>query len=381
MLFGLYQIHTWAEMKRLSRNLFAFGFLALFALPATTEDHPTILGERDSYRGFEWIAASEALGADGSLKDRPGFYGEPRQESFEWHEDEDLGVQASCPDVLATYEPVEDRTPDTFDTTLLLSDVAVMATLGESNPGFDALGNPMALVALMDVVPLHVYSPTPEYVLLPLDRMETHGRLFCLAVAAGGGYWRETPPSAGDRVVLIGSWASDGVVRVWHERHPPHTAAFGQLANGQLTWLKRLEGNPSTLTEFQDQIDGAVAGGLFEAAMELRSLAYDDPQRVEFKQIWRSLNAGGCKVTAATPQPDDTFSYTRTCRVVRKWSCAGFPDTLVAWVSKGVQRWQEELHGTRASTRLIWWRWCSQVGRRVLWLASSSRRSRRFGTG
>lgn len=87
-----------------------------------------------------------------------------------------------------------------FDAAILLSEVAVTGTVEDVVLGFGPRANPVALLALSDVVPLHARSPVPRYVLLPLGRAVIADRVFCGAEGDG-----QYEPRVGARLVVVGS--------------------------------------------------------------------------------------------------------------------------------------------------------------------------------
>ncbi len=302
-------------MKRLGWTLAA---LAVFALPVMG-GHPRTLGKRDTDRGYEWIAASRVLNADGSLKGR--IPGEWLREGLEWQVQRsrirhglDEGGVPSSNEFCAPKQPFAPfflpETDGRFSATLLLSEVAVAATLEESVSGFDTVGNPVVLFALSDVAPLHGYTPIPEYALIPFDRLVVHNRVFCLTKDLTPS-WREAPPKVGDRVVLIGSWSRDAVVRLTGWRG--QAVALAQVDEDEkLRWAFAANDAPSDMAGLRGRIDEAVFGGLFDLTVGFVSKEYGAPERREFGEMWSAFHKNGCRVRKAE-QLDGGWKFHTDC--------------------------------------------------------------------
>ena len=295
-------------MKRSLQGL-VFGALFLIALPAAA-GHPTTVGERHPDWGYEWVAASRVLRADGSVK--RGF-GVDVRDHLEWqlqHGATDHGLEDGVPSqeqefcsprfwLYVSPFPYESQR---FGSTLLLSEVAVAATIDEAIPGFDRLGNPVMLFPLSDGLPLHGSSPIPGYVLIPVDRMVYKGRVFCRSV--GFRFWEgDDPPETGDRVVVIGPWTEGGVVRLGFVL----TAALALIDgdNERLQWPfgRHYPDSPGSVSELQSRIDEAVSGGLFELTRSLISQEWGSPERRAFAESWERHHRDGCRVVEAQERP------------------------------------------------------------------------------
>ncbi len=288
-----------------------FVLVALLALPTAVaaEGHPQTLGKRDRDRGYEWVAASRVLTSDGFVKAggvherlRKGLE-EQLQQSAADHGLEDGEVPATKQWCAPPYITADYPLPEgdgRFISALLLSEVAVTATLGEAIPGFFVNGNPGTLFALSNVVPLHGQSPSVEYVLVPFDRLVVHGRVFCAVNPSTPKWSGKTHPKVGDRVALLAAWPKDGVVRtnMWN-----HGSSLGLVFDdGRLQWDNLVSG-PGNLASLQERVDEAVSGRLFELTTHLVSQEYGSAERREFVETWRSYESDGCRVVGVAERP------------------------------------------------------------------------------
>ena len=266
--------------------------------------HPETLGY-DVDRGYEWVAASRVLNADGSLNDQPMH--EWLREGVDWqlkHSKVDHGSREgripppeSCATRLSyVSSPPTEVAGGLFDTTLLLSDVAVTASLEEAIPGFSAHGNPVVLFVMSDVVPLRPGSRLANYLLIPFDRLVVNGRVFC-AINPNHQWWPDAEhPVPGDRMVVIGASSNDGVVRMntWQ-----YTGTVARVREGApLLWgfsVRRGTG-PKTFSGLEARIGQAVSGGLFDFAADLALQEYNSEGRREFGELWLNLHGEGCRV-------------------------------------------------------------------------------------
>ena len=280
------------------------------ALPATAVagDHPTTVGPRDVDGDRDWVAASRVLAKDGSVKAvslpwrlREGLEWQVQNSSTDHGlEEGEIPSPAHCAPVLGSVTWPPGESGGDFASTLLLSEVAIIATLNDAVPGFTANGNPWMLFPLADVVPLHGRSSTPDYVLVPYDRLVVRGRVFC-AVNPSGNVWRNAKhPKAGDRVVLVGRWNADGVMRT--RAFHPETAALALVGEREeLIWKFGIVNAgdspaPRSLSGLQDRVDEAAAGGLFDLTAHLHAQEWGSPERREFAEKWRTLHQDGCRV-------------------------------------------------------------------------------------
>lgn len=292
--------------------------LATYLLPAPVvgQEHPRVLGQRESW-GYEWVAASMALDADGSVSpNMPMLLHErltSRSNRFEnrfgsAHEhglrEGEIPPEEFCfgQEII---EWVVSEGYGRFDAAILLSEVAVTGTVEEVVLGFGPRANPIALLALSDVVPLHARSPVPRYVLLPLGRAVIANRVFC--GSKGDGRYE---PRLRARLVVMGSWGQYGVVSL-------RPSAAGSLAtveaDGSLTWRWLHDTGPSNLTQVRDQIADFAAKSLFDAAAHLVGTTATCDERREFGGTLDGLARDGCELLAATESPDGGWSLNRDC--------------------------------------------------------------------
>ena len=292
------------ERSRLARVFFG-GALFLAALPVVA-GHPAHFGERHGEWGYDWVAASQVLRGDGSA--RQGF-GVDVERHLAWqlqHGAADHGLddglpsqdQEFCSPRFPLFTSPAPYESNRFGSTLLLSEVAVIATIDEGIPGFDREGNPVMLFSLSHGVPLHGTSPIPAYVLAPVDRFVFRGHVFCRSV--GPRFWkRSAPPEAGDRIVVIGPWTLGGAVRLGFVL----TAALAQIDGDEerLEWPFgwRHPDNPGTMSELRSRVDEAVSGGLFELTRSLVTQEWGSAERRAFGEAWEKHNRGGCRVVKA----------------------------------------------------------------------------------
>ncbi len=261
--------------------------------------------------GYDWIAASAALSDRGVT---PGLNWRLR-EGLEWQlkkgglanglrEGEvpigDEGCAPSHARSRGFY--VQEEWDGRFSTALLLSEVAVVATLEAATPGFFSHGNPGVLFALSDVVPLHARSVPVDYLLVPFDRLVIQNRIFC-AVTPSDARWRgRSHPEVGDRVVVLGERGLQGVVRVgaWWDR-------LGYLAvvdeSQTLHWddVMQRAGRPTSLLALRSRVEEAVSGGLFDVTKHLVSQKYGSPDRIQFAETLRQYETDSCRVASVHP--------------------------------------------------------------------------------
>lgn len=301
--------------------------LVLFALasqPVRSGEHPDVLLHEKTGQVL-WRAASLVVQADGFA--RPSVR-EPYRERIDrqaaWFSERhggsaEVGKLADGPiyspefcmpggpgALIADYAPPEVYGED-FDTTLLLSEVAAVATISEFIPGF--VGSmPYLLVALSDVAPLHGRSESPTYLLVPVGGMVAGGRVYCE-------HWRVNQwfPKlrAGDGIVLIGR-LSQGVVRTG----PAFTFDLALvLDDGRLLWPRdwRRDAPPKTLPLLRRQVDEAVQGGLLEMTAPLLLEDSHSENRARFAETWWEYHQEGCRVRAAEELGNGTWQIVQTC--------------------------------------------------------------------
>lgn len=191
-----------------------------------------------------------------------------------------------------------------LDLTLMLSEVAVVATLGEMIMGFYG-AVPTALVSLEEVVPLHGYSPTPDHVLVPLGRLVARDAVFCSWIDGKRGF----NGKVGDRILLLGPW-DRGVVDVGSEG-----ASLAAVSGGMsVDWWFGLQDH--TFQQVEEAAERVTLTGLHEYATEARRA---DATTVEGAAARDALGReveeatdGGC-VLAGLEETADGWALARVC--------------------------------------------------------------------
>ncbi len=296
----------------------------LASVGAGAEEHSRTLGDYDSRRGYEWVVASRLLNADGSVKLSTRMP-ERLRKGLEWQlqnsapapdlEDGEIPSPDQCaphpPDVTSSSMPGSEQ-DGRFVSALLLSEVAVTATVAGIVPGFFRGGNPGVLLSLSDVSPLHGRSASIGHVLLPVERTSANGRVFC-AVMDRDHHIPTPPPPPGTRVVVMGAWSSEDVV--WGNTQ----GRMGYLATVDsaeaLRWIGGFfwsEERPSTLASLQRRVDEAARGGLFDVTADLVSQDIESPERTEFVKTWASYEPDGCRVVEVAELPGVGLMPSRT---------------------------------------------------------------------
>lgn len=300
------------------------GLTALSALLSASTvfagGHPQTLGHPDLNRGYEWVAASRALTAGGFVKStgvherlRRGLEMQVQPVTMN-HEFKDGDVPSSdrwCAAVdMPDSEPPISEQDGRFGSVLLMSEVAVVATLAEAIPGFYTTGNPGVLFSLSDVAPLHGHARTTGYVLIPFDRMVVSGRVFCSVLPETNLWPGSNAPEVGDRVVIMGDWANDNVVRI--ERSATHRGTLAQVDNrGLLRWDSTVHMGvvPGSLANLKDRANEAAVGGLFNLTAHLVLQEYGSSERREFIDTWRSYEehyeSRGCRIVGVAERHDE----------------------------------------------------------------------------
>lgn len=179
----------------------------------TEPDSPETWGEFHPDWGYEWTAVSAALNPDGSISRRlPDFARERLETLIERFEkrfgsarrhglpDRQVVSEKFCPPEASVHWG--DMLARHLGATLLLSEVAVKATIESVAFGFDTGGGPAALIRLADTEPLTSRSPAPEYAMVPLGQLVVGdpcsagsvGR--CLRETTGLGRTEKKPPTS-----------------------------------------------------------------------------------------------------------------------------------------------------------------------------------------
>lgn len=180
-----------------------------------------------------------------------------------------------------------------FDATILLSEVAVTATVSDVIPGFTVNGAPVVMLHLTDVLTLHERSPSPLYALVPVGQLVVGGRVYCSLEKVTGA--SETyQPEVGSRVVVIGAWAPLATVPIGFSR----TSAFAVVEDHERLSWKFYDG-PETLTQMQTSVGSLVRTGLLEMTESLRGLEEFSDGRAELSSDLFMAHRSGCDVVGA----------------------------------------------------------------------------------
>ncbi len=167
---------------------------------------------------------------------------------------------------------------------LLLSDVAIEATIAAVTPGFRQDGAPVLLLTLSDVLPLHRRSALPAHVLLPVGRLVIEGHVYCGSAESVVGL----PPVSGDRVVVVGAWRTGAVVNVGDME----TGSFAVVTGDSLVWSWGRGYGPSTADDLRALVDRAVAERLFDSAERLVHQPWGSADRRQFARDYELLVRG-----------------------------------------------------------------------------------------
>ena len=288
-----------------------FAAICLWPVVARGGEHPEVLNPQS--RGYEWVAASWALEADGSVKTHvPILLQEQLELQMRWFESRfgsarehglvegQVVEDRFCPRDMIQFGAPEDH--GRFDAALLLSEVAVIATVEEVILGFGPRAYPTALLALSDVEPLHDRALTPRYAMVPLGWLVLRDRVFC------GGYGNgKFQPRVGARIVVVGNWGDSAVVSL----HPARAGSLAVVeADGTLRWKWHDDTGPSTLVRLQRRVDEVVTSEIFEAASGLRAAwrEFEDREaRRAFGKTWDGLRRLGCQTVGASASSDGTL--------------------------------------------------------------------------
>ena len=190
-----------------------------------------------------------------------------------------------------------------IDGTLLLAEVAVIATVTKIIPGFSALGGPTVLLELSDTAPLTNRSPVPEYSLVPLKSMVINGSVFCHHGRDGFDY----RPQVGDRLVLIGPWTKSAVT-------------FGAVTTSLLGKLNGDDGPewhtwnvapwPNDFDDLVEHIAALESKGLLSATAHIASQRYGTDDRGE---IGSAIGLSRCPVTGLNETTDGRLIPELSC--------------------------------------------------------------------
>lgn len=278
--------------------------VALMGSPAVAQEAPETWGRYFVGSGHEWTAASVALNDDGTVSEdlAPNLRREleKQQKRFERRfgsaaahgfSDHDSPPSEFCP--RGTY--INWMGPDDggmFGATILLSEVAVTASVGDVVLGFRSYGYPAALLALEDAEPLHGRTPIPSYALVPIGEVVVRDRVYCSLGEVG------PVPHVGSRVVVLGSWHAGTVLNA-HAR----TGSYAVLGeDGSLNWRFGTRGS-STIGGLRRRIREIESRNLFAVTDDLVRQRPNSAERLRFIAAWRRYSDAGC--TPSTDLTDD----------------------------------------------------------------------------
>jgi len=183
-----------------------------------------------------------------------------------------------------TNPPTWDKVTDVLGS-LLLAEVAVSANVTAVDPGFRAGGAPVLRLSLSDVEPLHVRSPRPEYVLVPVGRLVVRDRVYC----GDKEEVRGRPPAVGDRLIVVGPWMSHATVNVGHIG----ISSLAFVEGDRLDWVLGRDG-PETLGQLEELIRDSEAEGLFDLTSSLAKMPYGTEAKHVFGKDWNEFRLRDC---------------------------------------------------------------------------------------
>lgn len=300
---------------------------AVVGSAAHGQNYPERIGEMYENSPV-WMAAVKSVGADGSVRwsvpdlaqvgpwtaevvRRQVDDFQSRFGPIEDHGLEDLSYPASsyCTDEdLSDIATFPDVLPRSLDGTLLLSEVAVTATVSEIIPGFSEMGGPMAMLRLSDASALTGRSPIPDYALIQLKTMAIDGTVFCDRDAG-----LDHEPQVGDRVVVIGSWFN-GVVPQGHLTG----GLFRDIAPDGSIYPLPWRGI-RTLDALLDNIERLEAKGLFaKTAPIARDLYSNDRSTLSVAVDSSPLDGARCHVDNLSVSEDGSWSVEFDCQSVER---------------------------------------------------------------
>ncbi len=251
--------------------------------------------------GHEWMSVSVALNPDGSVSSKlPDKSREKFEEQIAKFErlfgsasEHGLEEGVVAPKKFCPPEGTiawGNKIAENLGSILLLSEVAVKATIDSVSLGFGTGGYPKALIGLTDVEPLRSRSPVPEYAVFPIGQLVAHGHVFCghRGQIGTGEYRGPYQPRVGSQIVLIGGWR-DGTVFLGSS-----DAWYAELNDGALEWrFGGYEGR--TLEDVTNLISRLETRGLFEQTDHLARAEQHSKERVRFGQAWGRAVRRGCE--------------------------------------------------------------------------------------
>lgn len=289
--------------------------LAMVPALSSASEHPEVWMPDDW--GFRWVAASWVFEDDGSVASRVskslGEKLERRSRAFDeqFRSAQDHGLvegQVLPPrEFCVSQELVHRVVPEDgwlFDPAVLLSDVAVAATVKEVVLGFGPDASPAALLALDDIVPIHGHSLQPRYLLINVERAVIRDRVFCGDMSIEGKY----EPKVGTRIVVLGSLGDAGVV----ELVPRRAGSLAQVEpDGVVTWKWSRDTGPSTLDGVLTRASELIADGLFDAAVALRATHEGEEAKTtranfgrSFFSLWHQQGCRDVEIVTLSSGPD-----------------------------------------------------------------------------
>ncbi len=191
------------------------------------------------------------------------------------------------------WMPLESR--GDFDATIMLSHVAVTATIGAVEFGFDWNTVPSVIVELRDVQLLHHRSLMPDYALIPVGRMVANDSVFCGAVGRDGSPGFHA--TAGKRIMLVGYWDA-GTVRVGQGAL---LATIGRDSSTLRWWFGD---SPAylydSLADVEQRLEHVVETGMFDYAESARETEFLSDERFDLGRKMERIRRRGCSVSGAS---------------------------------------------------------------------------------
>lgn len=249
--------------------------------------------------GYEWTAATRALNSEGIasvvLPPSARRHVERKRTAFErlFGSATEHGLEHGtvAPRSFCPPEPSGQwgyRLADHLGSVLLLSEVAVEATVIGTTIGLSPSGSPSVLLELADVRPLTSRSPSPQFAVVSLGQLVIGDHVFCGErgpLATGDSLL----PQVGSRLILIGAWRHGAVF--FGELHD---SWYAELKGDELRWSYGGYGVES-LDEIAARIDELERGGLFDQTAELVDPEADPMGRSRFARRWAELVEDDCR--------------------------------------------------------------------------------------
>lgn len=296
-------VYTMKETTRRGITLAGLGTSVLLAIPVVAQGHPETWKDPWLWVSADYLADSPA-GSEVPAKLIRNVGLQAR--SFERHfgsakamglaEGQVVGDDLCPPlDEVRIVQWGYSDASGYLDLTLVLSEVAVLATVRDVILGFATSATPVAMLVLENQVALYKDSPLPAYALVPLGQAVIMDRVFCGDVGRGatGSYQPET----GQRIVLVGSWRESSTV-------PLGFTATGAVAvvneRGEMRW-RFVHDGPNTQEGFEKLVAETVESNLREMALQYRLQRDHSEERSRFGyDIAMQRASGGCARLRAT---------------------------------------------------------------------------------